>query len=118
MKILKVNKTVEYIVETDNLFFPFYRTNEDGSEWENLIGESWEPVYLGYYTKTEDELPNLFKEHVRNNPEEPCLQFKEVGEWIKRTYYECVRYDGKLWHRKYGDMDTINDLIKILNEAV
>ena len=45
MKITDVTKSMTYYVDTDNEDFPYYRTNENGSIWENLMGESWESVY-------------------------------------------------------------------------
>jgi hypothetical protein len=45
MKILEVTKDVAFIVETDEAMYPTYRRSLGGS-WENLIGDSWEPVYM------------------------------------------------------------------------
>jgi len=43
--------------------------------------------------------------------------FEEVAEWIRNTYYETVSYqDVGRWHRIYGEMNTIQDVIRILKE--
>lgn len=46
MKIVEVKKVVEtnYYIQTDDGLFPFYRRSEYRN-WENLMGESWEPHY-------------------------------------------------------------------------
>jgi len=56
MKITSVHGPFTYwIVETDEKEFPTYRRNSPLS-WENLMGESWEPSYLG-----ESELETAFQ---------------------------------------------------------
>ena len=57
MKITDVTKSMTYYVDTDNEDFPYYRTNENGSHWENLMGESWKSVY------DVEELQKLFWEY-------------------------------------------------------
>jgi hypothetical protein len=57
MKITEVTKSMTYYVDTDAEDFPYYRTNETGRHWENLMGDSWEPVYN---PDTEKELKELF----------------------------------------------------------
>lgn len=44
MKIISVKTVVYEEIETDDEF-PVYRRYPDG-EWENLMGESWEPVFF------------------------------------------------------------------------
>ena len=44
MQIKNVRSFTLYEIETvDGIF---YRTNFNGSMWERLYGESWEPVYM------------------------------------------------------------------------
>lgn len=64
MKITDVTKSMTYYVDTDGGDFPHYRTNETGTHWENLMGESWEPVYA--ITK-ERELQEMFREYMKQN---------------------------------------------------
>lgn len=45
MKITDVTKSITYYMDTDKEEYPYYRTNENGSHWENLMGDSWESVY-------------------------------------------------------------------------
>lgn len=54
MKITEVTKSMTYYVDTDAEDFPYYRTDETGETWENLMGESWESVY------NDGELKELF----------------------------------------------------------
>lgn len=56
MKILDVSESISMIVETDNPDFPTYRRFPSGT-WEQLMGDSWEPVYFD-----EDKLEKLYKE--------------------------------------------------------
>jgi hypothetical protein len=44
MKIKTVTSVQAEIVETDDSFYPTYRRNSVDN-WEQLMGESWEPVY-------------------------------------------------------------------------
>ena len=60
MKIKDVIKSITYYVETDDPDFPDYRTDENGSHWEKLMGESWEPVYN---PDVEKKLQELFWEY-------------------------------------------------------
>jgi len=63
MKILGIDKTTCFLIETDESEYPFYRRNGPYI-WENLMGESWETVFSG-----EDELENAFIEWMKNeNP--------------------------------------------------
>jgi hypothetical protein len=64
MKITKVSKFMTYYVSTDASEYPDYRTNETGTHWENLMGDSWEPVYA--ITK-ERELQEMFREYMKQN---------------------------------------------------
>lgn len=64
MKILTVNKETTYYVETDDEEYPYYRCNENGNVWENLMGESWEPVY------DDAELKGLFFAYCREHYDE------------------------------------------------
>lgn len=57
MKIINVTKSMTYYVETDTEDFPYYRTNENGTDWENLMGDSWESVY------NVEELQKLFLDY-------------------------------------------------------
>ena len=47
MKILNVKRIEYYIVVTDEEDYNTYRRKVYGDvdSWENLMGESWEPVY-------------------------------------------------------------------------
>lgn len=45
VKIVTVRKDISEIVETDEGDWPTYRRHSEDN-WENLMGESWEPVYL------------------------------------------------------------------------
>jgi hypothetical protein len=38
MKITEVSKSMTYYVDTDAEDFPYYRTDETGRSWENLMG--------------------------------------------------------------------------------
>jgi hypothetical protein len=61
MKIIEVTKSMTWYVETDAEDFPHYRTSDErGMNWENLMGESWEPVYT-----PEKELQELFHEYMK-----------------------------------------------------
>ncbi len=43
--------------------------------------------------------------------------FGEIAEWIRKTYYETVNYsDVGRWHKLYGEMNTVPDIIRILKE--
>ena len=43
--------------------------------------------------------------------------FGEVAEWIRKTYYKTQFYgDVGRWHRIYGEMNTIPDIIRILKQ--
>lgn len=44
MKIVSTKKIYSEIIETDANEFPTYRRN-NSADWENLMGDSWEPVY-------------------------------------------------------------------------
>ena len=59
MKITDVTKSIIYEIETDDPNFPDYRTNENGSHWENYLGGIWQPVF-GQQAK---ELQKLFLEY-------------------------------------------------------
>lgn len=61
MKITKVSKSITYYIETDAAEFPDYRTDTNGTYWENAMGESWEPVY------DVEELQKLFREYMKHN---------------------------------------------------
>lgn len=67
MKITKVSKFMTYYVSTDASEYPDYRTNETGTHWENLMGESWESVY------DIEELQKLFWEYKDQMNEEEEL---------------------------------------------
>lgn len=59
MKILNVEKSTTFYVETDNPEFGGrYRRGENGG-WELQMGESWESVYFD-----EDELEAAFREFL------------------------------------------------------
>jgi hypothetical protein len=59
MKITKLSKSMTYYVDTDKEDFPYYRTDENGENWENLMGESWEPCY-----SQEEKLKKLFWDYM------------------------------------------------------
>jgi hypothetical protein len=61
MKITEVSKSMTYYMETDAENFPYYRTDENGRHWENLMGESWESVY------NDGELKELFLDYMKHN---------------------------------------------------
>lgn len=44
MKFLEIRIVKSHIIETDASEFPTFRRNGFGN-WENLMNESWEPVY-------------------------------------------------------------------------
>lgn len=44
MKILNIEPSFSHIIETDEKEWPIYRRNSLDC-WEQLMGESWEPVY-------------------------------------------------------------------------
>lgn len=58
MKIREIKQIVEinYYVQVDDTDFSTFRRSEHGI-WENLMGESWEPVY----SSQEDELERQFQ---------------------------------------------------------
>jgi hypothetical protein len=59
MKIVEVRGPFTYwVVETDTDEWPVYRRNGAG-DWENLMGESWEPSYFG-----ESTLEVLFQAYI------------------------------------------------------
>lgn len=58
MKIIKVSEDTYFSVKTDDPVWPYYRRNGPES-WENLMGESWEPVYF-----QEEELEKAFNEFI------------------------------------------------------
>lgn len=60
MKITDVTKSITYYMDTDKEEYPYYRTNENGSHWENLMGDSWESVYN---PDEEKQLQKLFWEY-------------------------------------------------------
>lgn len=55
MKFLSVKSRTIYEIETDTGIF--YRTNINGSYWERLYGDSWEPVFMN----EESECIDLWK---------------------------------------------------------
>lgn len=61
MKITEVWKQLTYYVTTDDPDFPEYRTNETDTDWENLMGESWEPVY------NDEKLKMMFRDYLNSN---------------------------------------------------
>ena len=65
MKIVEVSGPFTYwVVETDTDEWPVYRRNGAG-DWENLMGESWEPSYFG-----ESALEALFQAWISDGNEE------------------------------------------------
>lgn len=45
------------------------------------------------------------------------LTYKEVADWIRKTYRKCNRYsDVGLWHPIYGEMNTVWDIIRVLEK--
>jgi hypothetical protein len=43
--------------------------------------------------------------------------YDEVAEWIRKTYRTCYRYsDVGLWHPIYGEMNTVWDVIRVLEK--
>jgi len=64
MKIVEVSGPFTYwVVETDTDEWPVYRRNGAG-DWENLMGESWEPSYFG-----ESTLEVLFQAYISDGNE-------------------------------------------------
>lgn len=51
-----------------------------------------------------------------NEPEISKETFNQIAEWIRFNYNKTINYSGKRWHRLYGNMDTIPDLIEILKK--
>lgn len=64
MKITEVSKSMTWYVDTDAEDFPYYRTDENGRTWENLMGDSWESVYN---PDREKELKELFLDWKKKN---------------------------------------------------
>ena len=58
MKVLDVVEVHDWIVETDRSEFPEFR-RLDADNWEQRMGESWEPVW-----GEESELEAAFQEHL------------------------------------------------------
>ena len=60
MKIEKVEKVTEtnYYITTDDEHWYFYRRSENG-DWEVLMGESWETLFL-----REQEMERAFQEFL------------------------------------------------------
>lgn len=69
MKITDVTKSVTYYVETDSSEFPYYRTNKYGTDWENLMGDSWEPCY-----SQEEKLQKLFLDYKNKLENAECVE--------------------------------------------
>jgi hypothetical protein len=45
------------------------------------------------------------------------LTYKEVADWIRKTHRKCNRYcDVGLWHPIYGEMNTVWDIIIVLEK--
>ena len=61
MKIKEISKSVTYYVTTDEPDFPDYRTDENGTHWENAMGESWESVY------NDEKLRMMFLDYFNSN---------------------------------------------------
>lgn len=61
MKILSVTPIISFLVETDETELPTYRRN-CAEGWENLWGESWEPVY-----SSEQVLEQAYQEWLKAN---------------------------------------------------
>ena len=64
MKIKEVTAHYTFYVEIEeeggeDFDFHHYRTDKNGSYWEVLMGESWEPVY------DDEELRTKFLEFIR-----------------------------------------------------
>ena len=57
MQVVKVIPETFEFVKTDDEEWPTYRRYQDG-RWENLMGESWEPVY---YTEQLEAAYQAFK---------------------------------------------------------
>ena len=54
MKITSIEEVTSHIVETDNGDWPTYRRS--GADcWENLVGQSWEPLYSHEQDRMEKE---------------------------------------------------------------
>jgi len=58
MKIKKVSKSIVYYVEIEeeegeDFDFHHYMTDENGANWDILMGESWETVYRDEELRTE-----------------------------------------------------------------
>jgi hypothetical protein len=45
-------------------FLPEFEFDENGTYWENAMGESWEPIYA--ITK-ERELQEMFRDYMNHN---------------------------------------------------
>ena len=61
MIIVETEKRIEvnYYITTDEEYFPFYRRSEHGI-WENMMGESWEPVH----GNNEKRIEQLFQQET------------------------------------------------------
>ncbi|QGT54428.1 hypothetical protein b3_0184 [Synechococcus phage B3] len=85
MKIINVTKCITYYVETNSDEFPDYRTDENGENWENAMGESWETVYF-YGNKNHNQLPELFQQYLKTiKPAESDILCK-FEEWFNDWY--------------------------------
>ena len=62
MKILSAEHSISMLIETDSKEWPSFRRHSADS-WENLIGESWEPVYSFYIEKLEEEYQTWLHKH-------------------------------------------------------
>ncbi|NDB84841.1 MAG: hypothetical protein EB127_19350 [Alphaproteobacteria bacterium] len=55
---------------------------------------------------------NIIKEIMTEN-----TSYGEVAKWIRKTYLTCYRYsDVGLWHPIYGEMNTIWDVIRVIEK--
>lgn len=59
MKIIDSWEITATVIDTDETDFPTYRRYSSGN-WEQLMGQSWEPVYSG-----EKELEQMYQEWLK-----------------------------------------------------
>lgn len=60
MNILKVSPWITYYIETDDPEFGgMYRRGGSKDSWEQLMGDSWEPVYF-----RQEELEEQFQKYI------------------------------------------------------
>ena len=73
------------------------------------------------YTPLIERVANVIKPNTLNEKDATIsakLATKEVLLWLRTIYYESRSYDNGKWHLLHGDIDSINDILRILNQEL